>query len=587
MTSRRSIILFWTLLLVPALVLAGSAFRQLSLEQDRIRRASITALGDQARLVAETLDQAMATIQANLTRTLLDINAKDLSTRALGERLLAWEQANPLIRNVFIFHPGKGLVYPWRSQAATGEEKQFINRFNPLMTGEIAFNFNRPADRENKTAAVKTTKPGSLYALSRQSVPPISKEKNRTTDAVQKPAVTLGKSGWVPWFSNNQLYVLGWVQPEPKGMIYGIELEMMALLSRLVTDIPRNSRPGTALVVTDGNDDAIHHTGPLQFDHAPRTKDAVVRMAISGRLPHWSICVFMDESALSGSNAFLVLALVLLGILVTAIVSAGILITRLTLAQIRDARQKTSFVAAVSHELKTPLTNIRMYAELLLSKRVSNPAKQHAYLEVMVAESQRLTRLINNILDFGKLEQGLKKYRISKFDLGEFLVECIRTNQIRLKKAKFELITQVPNQAFPVKTDRDAMAQVFLNLMDNAIKYAGSGRFLKIIMDRTSHDVQVKIQDDGPGINPGLREKIFDNFFRADNSLTTSKPGSGLGLSITRHMLRDIGGDIVMDTSLPQGAGFIIRIPIHEKGNHTCGRGRHKYPDRPDRHPGK
>jgi len=104
MTSRRSIIIFWTLLLVPAMVLAGSAFRQLSFEQERIRRAGITALGDQARLMAQNLDQAMATLQANLTRSLLDINAKDLSTPALGERLLAWEKANPLIRNVFIRH---------------------------------------------------------------------------------------------------------------------------------------------------------------------------------------------------------------------------------------------------------------------------------------------------------------------------------------------------------------------------------------------------------------------------------------------------------------------------------------------------
>ncbi|WP_020589058.1 sensor histidine kinase [Desulfobacter curvatus] len=561
MTSRRSIIIFWTLLLVPAMVLAGFAFRQLSFEQERIRRAGITALEDQARLVVQNLDQTMATLQANLTRSLLDINAQDVSAQTLGEGLLAWEKINPLIRNVFIFHPRQGLLYPRRSRAATGEERQFINRFNPLMTGDISFEFNRPADREDKTTFAKTVRPGSLYALSRQSVPAILEED---TTAAPQTVATLGKSGWIPWFSDNQLYVLGWVQPEPKGMIYGIELEMMVLLSRLMTDIPENSRQGTALVVMDGNGSTIHHTGPLQFNHDPETKDAVARMDISGRLPHWSVCVFTDDSALSESDNFLVIALVLVGILVTAIVSAGVLITRLTLAQSRDARQKTSFVAAVSHELKTPLTSIRMYAELLLSRRVSNPEKQQAYLEVMVAESERLTRLINNILDFGKLEQGRKKYRISEFDMGQFLDECIRTNRIRLKKAGFELITQIPDQAFPVKTDRDAMAQVFLNLMDNAIKYAGSGKFLKIILDRTSHDVQIKIQDDGPGIDPGLREKIFDKFFRADNSLTTSKPGSGLGLSISRHMLRDLGGDIVMDTTLARGTGFIIRTPIHE-----------------------
>jgi len=249
------------------------------------------------------------------------------------------------------------------------------------------------------------------------------------------------------------------VQPEPENMIYGIELEMMVLLSRLMTDIPENSRPGTALVVVDGNGGTIHHTGPLQFDHDLRPKDAVAKMDISGRLPHWAVCVFTDDSALSESDTFLVIALILVGILITAIVSAGVLITRMALAQSRDARQKTSFVAAVSHELKTPLTSIRMYAELLLSKRVSNPEKQQAYLEVMVAESERLTRLINNVLDFGKLEQGRKKYRISEFDMGQFLVECIRTNRLRLKKTGFELITQIPDQAFPVKTDRDAMAQ--------------------------------------------------------------------------------------------------------------------------------
>ncbi|WP_321493840.1 HAMP domain-containing sensor histidine kinase [uncultured Desulfobacter sp.] len=561
MTSRRSIIIFWTLLIVPALVLAGSAFRHLSLEQDRIRMAGITALEDQARLVTENIDRTMDAIQINLTRSLLDIHAKDLPSHILGERLLAWEAVNPLVRNVFIFNPQKGLLYPRRSRAATGEERQFINRFTPLMTGKIPFNFNHPADAENKTAATKTTRSGSLYTLSKQSVPPIPMKKYTEAGTAAQP---LGHSGWIPWFSDNQLYVLGWVQPEQKGLIYGVELEMMALLSRLITTIPLNSRPGTALMVMDGNGAIIHHTGPLKFDHTPSTKEAVIRMDISPRLPHWSVCVFMDDSVLSGRNTFLVLALILVGILVTAIISAGILITRLTLAQIRDARQKTSFVAAVSHELKTPLTSIRMYAELLLSKRVSDPEKQHSYLDVMVAESQRLTRLINNILDFGKIEQGQKNYQISEFDMGEFLYECIATNEIRLKKAGFELILQIPDQAFPVKTDRDAMAQVFLNLMDNAIKYAGSGQFLKIIMDRSSQNIQIKFQDDGPGIPPALREKIFDKFFRADNSLTTSKPGSGLGLSITRHMLRDLGGDIVMDTNLSRGAGFKIRIPIHE-----------------------
>ncbi len=567
MTSRRAIIIFWTLLLVPALVLAGSAFRLLMLEQDRIRMTHITTLEGQARQVALSIDQAVSSIEGNLTRSLLDINASALHPGILEKRLLAWESSNPLIRNVFIFHPRRGLIYPERSRAATSEERQFISRFNPLMSGRLTFDFNRPADRETAPSAPAPTKINSLYALSRQSVPLAAKSTDMPADVnglVDAKGGRTAPAGWIPWFSDNQLYILGWVQPLPGELIFGVELEMMTLLSRLVADIPENERPGTALVVADGDGTPILHTGPLEFAGEMRTKDAALRVDISPRLPHWSVCVFMDKSAFSGARSFLVVSLILVGILITAIVCAGILITRLTLAQMKDARQKTSFVAAVSHELKTPLTSIRMYAELLLSRRVSNPEKQQNYLEVMVAESERLTRLINNILDFGKLEQGRKQYRISRFDMAEILLESIHTSQLRLNKAGFEVITRIPDQKFPVKTDRDAMAQVFLNLFDNAIKYAVSGRFIKIILDRTPDHVVIKIQDDGPGIAPAVREKIFDKFFRADNSLTTAQPGSGLGLSITRQMLEDLDGSIDVDSSVDQGAGFIIRIPIHE-----------------------
>ena len=475
MTSRRAIIIFWTLLLVPALVLAGSAFRLLTLEQDRIRKSNITTLEGQARQVALTLDQAVSSIQANLTRSLLDIHSKGIRPALIEKRLLAWEESNPLIRNVFIFHSPKGLIYPEQSRAATNEERQFISRFAPLMTGRIGFDFNRPAGRETRASTPAPAKTNSLYSLSRQSVPLARKSEALSAggnQAASAKGTGTARSGWVPWFSENQLYILGWVQPEPEGVIFGLELEMITLLSRLVTQIPENSSPGTALVVMDGNGTPVLQTGPLEFDGKVLSKDAMLRLDASFRLPHWSVCVFTDDSAFSGSRSFRVLSLVLVGILVTAIVSAGVLITRLTLAQIKDARQKTSFVAAVSHELKTPLTSIRMYAELLLSKRVSNPEKQNNYLEVMVAESERLTRLINNILDFGKLEQGKKQYRVSEFDMADILKECIHTNELRFKKAGFNLITKIPDQAFPVATDRDAMAQVFLNLFDNAIKYA-------------------------------------------------------------------------------------------------------------------
>jgi len=535
--GRPSILIFWTLLLIPTLILAGVAFRLLSHEQERIRRNSADALLDQARVIARSIDLSLETVQENLTGSLLDIPPGDIEPR-----LMSWERLNPLVRNVFIFHPEGGLEYPERSIASTQEERQFIDRFSPLFSGRLSFGFNK-LSKEGTTVQASSRK--KLYALSRET----------------QPTQSTTKSGWIPWFSDNRLYILGWVRQNETEPVYGVELELMVLLSRLTAEFPENSRPGTALVLMDGSHTPIHQSGPLETDG---DKTPVGRIMVSPHLPHWTITAFTGKDASGTGQSFLILSLILVGILLTAIVSGGILITRLTLQNIKDARQKTSFVASVSHELKTPLTSIRMYAELLLSKRIKDPDKQHHYLEVIVQESGRLTRLINNVLDFGKLEQGKKKYHPTPFDMVVFLEELIRTHEIRIQNTGLQIIKEFSMGSFTVNTDRDAMEQVVLNLLDNALKYAGRGQFIKFILIREGNDIQVKLQDDGPGIAPNTREQVFKKFFRADNSLTTVQPGSGLGLSIARQMLRDLGGDLTIEPDLRKGACFTIRIPFDE-----------------------
>ena len=130
MTGRHSILIFWALLLVPALILGGAAFRLLSHEQERIRRTSTEALMDQARVMARSMDLSLETVQENMTGSLLDIEPE-----ALENRLVAWERTNPLVRNVFIYSPETGLEYPKKSMAATREERQFTARFSSLFTG--------------------------------------------------------------------------------------------------------------------------------------------------------------------------------------------------------------------------------------------------------------------------------------------------------------------------------------------------------------------------------------------------------------------------------------------------------------------
>ena len=230
-----------------------------------------------------------------------------------------------------------------------------------------------------------------------------------------------------------------------------------------------------------------------------------------------------------------------------------------------DARQKTSFVSNVSHELKTPLTSIRMFAELLLEGRVNDKDKKNKYLGIIVSESRRLTRLVNNVLDFSRLEQGKKKYNIEAIDLVSFLMEIIEFHKPRLKDNNMKTNLNIPDKNIIIKTDRDALEQVILNLMDNAIKYASSGGEISLSMDADENKIEIRIEDRGPGIPDAHRNKIFDKFHRVDDSLTATKQGSGLGLSIAKRMLEDIGGSLSYTPRQGGGSCFVVKIPVNQE----------------------
>ncbi|HCY86968.1 MAG TPA: hypothetical protein DHV36_17690 [Desulfobacteraceae bacterium] len=574
MTARRPILLFWILLLVPALILGGVALRMLILEQERSRRSYETTLTEQAYAIAESIELALVGVQDNLTRALLDL-APQNHPADLETRLLAWEKTNPLIRNVFVYHPDQGLLYPPRSMAATSEERQFTQRFDTFFSGQTRFDADNPASGTEPSRPKSIAEPSpstartsrqSLYELSRVGEPVQKRTFSVQADAEESMKTA---SGWIPWFSQNRLHLLGWVRLGT-GPVYGVELELMTFLSRLITDFPQNRQPNTAMVLTDGTGAPLHRSGSGEID---AQAVPLARIGVSKHLPHWEISVFAHDDAFGSGTGFMVISLTLVGILMAAILFGGVMITRLTLSKIRDARLKTSFVASVSHELKTPLTSIRMYGELLQSGRIRDTAKQDRYLQVIVGESQRLTRLINNVLDFGKLEQGRKQYHPTRFDPARFLSDLVRDQSIRIQEKGLEAILEIPPGKYRVTTDRDALEQAILNLLDNALKYAGEGRFIRFTLEQTAgRDILIRICDDGPGIDAALSEKIFEKFYRVDDSLTATQPGSGFGLSIARQMLRDLGCDLYYTPAretAPEnksltGCCFTIRIPDHD-----------------------
>jgi len=229
------------------------------------------------------------------------------------------------------------------------------------------------------------------------------------------------------------------------------------------------------------------------------------------------------------------------------------------------SRQKTDFVSNVSHELKTPLTSIRMFSELLAEGRVTDARKQREYLGVITAETARLSRLINNVLDFARMERGEKKYRFENLDLVRLVRETVETYRPHLEASGFALQCDLPAEALEVKGDADALAQVLVNLISNAEKYSADKKEITIRLGKSDQQPSIEVLDRGIGVPAGCDQKIFEQFYRAHDSLSSGIQGSGLGLTLARQIARAHGGDVTCRPRSGGGTCFVFYLPIKSR----------------------
>jgi signal transduction histidine kinase len=206
-----------------------------------------------------------------------------------------------------------------------------------------------------------------------------------------------------------------------------------------------------------------------------------------------------------------------------------------------------------------------MFSELLSENRVADPAKQRAYLQIITAETARLTRLINNVLDFSRMERGEKKYNFRDADLVNIVRETVQTYRPHLENSGFQMDCALPPGELPIRADTDAIAQVIVNLLSNAEKYSSGEK--KIAVEASRRDgplpcAEVKILDRGPGVPRGSEEKIFEKFYRAHDSLGSGIQGSGLGLTLARQIARAHGGDVIYQPRPAGGSCFSLRLPL-------------------------
>ncbi|HUB68552.1 MAG TPA: HAMP domain-containing sensor histidine kinase [Candidatus Methylacidiphilales bacterium] len=384
-------------------------------------------------------------------------------------------------------------------------------------------------------------------------------------------------SGVLARFLDNKLQLMVWYHPSAESdFVFGAQLDQSRLLARLRFVLPSAQAPSPDRAATASGaatyclallDDDGHPVARSIPGFSADWKHPFVATEIGEALPHWEAALYLtDPQQLSKSARTLRLTLSLIVVLlVVAIVAGGSLIAADMRRQLRLAQQKTDFVSNVSHELKTPLTSIRMFADLLAEGRVSEPERQSTYLKIISAESARLTRLINNVLDFARQERGAPDGERIPCDLTEVTRDVADTCRPHLEAAGQNFSCEIEAKTVPILGDRDALSQIVLNLISNAEKYGGGEILVRIRRQQTPAGAFgcVDVLDRGPGIPPKQIESIFLPFHRLDDSLSSGIPGSGLGLTLARRMARAHGGDITYTNRAGGGSCFTLAVPLN------------------------
>jgi len=368
-----------------------------------------------------------------------------------------------------------------------------------------------------------------------------------------------GRSGILPRLSDEGLELLFWTQGREKNGVTGCTLNMHLLRERLVAALPEILSDVRVLTVLNEAGEPLFvppGAGGLEW------KKPFVAREISSLLPRWEVGAWLVDPGMIASLARTTNLAVwlLVAVLLVTVATGGTVVLRTLSAEMRLARQKTTFVANVSHELKTPLTSIRLFAEMLLQHRQPDEARRDDYLRTMVSEAERLSRLVDNVLTFSRRDADSPDCIKEKLNLAELVRETVEQLRPHLVLHGFSLQVEAP-EMLPVQGHAEGLRQVLMNLLSNAEKYSEGRREVTVIVCSEGNEAVVEVTDRGIGVPPSQAARIFEEFYRGDDSLTSTRRGTGLGLSIARHIARKHGGDVTFRPRDEGGSVFSLRIP--------------------------
>jgi two-component system, OmpR family, phosphate regulon sensor histidine kinase PhoR len=331
---------------------------------------------------------------------------------------------------------------------------------------------------------------------------------------------------------------------------------LVAELPRVYRDVERG---GSRMNVIDED-------GRIVFGPPIKVGDFTVGRKFPTTLYNWRLQLALTTADELGQKVerqrMIELAMVSLAALVAI---AGVAIV--VLASVKEQRLaalKSDFVANVSHELKTPLALVRMFGEMLLAERVTSEEKRRQYLSIIVSESERLTALIENVLDFAQVERGKVAYEFAEHDVGEVVGRAVDIYRYRAEREDVRVSFRAAAGMPAALVDARALELAVINLLDNALKYAKDGGQVDVTVEASGKTISVAVSDRGPGIDADEQRRIFDRFVRGRRASEQRVRGSGIGLALVKHIAESHGGSARVRSPVTddgRGSSFELRLP--------------------------
>ncbi len=360
---------------------------------------------------------------------------------------------------------------------------------------------------------------------------------------------------------SEQPKAIGGIMFDPDFLERFLPESLNALLAENGSETRNDPHPQPAIMLHLFRD----HT-PLAASSGWDGGDAEVERKLEGAFPDLVMAIRYPGTTIHAINQrFLRSSFFILGTLSLLLV-IGLFFTYRSVTQAMElAKLKSDIVSNVSHELRTPLALIRLYAETLELGRIPDEQRKLEYYRIVRKESERLTALINNILDFSRIEAGRKEYDFRETDLSSLVRETLDSYHYQIQQTGFRYEEKITSDLPPVNVDREAIARSLLNLVNNALKYSAEEKYLSVNLYRENGSVKLDVIDHGIGIPRTEQHKIFDKFYRVCDPMCHDNKGSGLGLALVHHIVNAHGGMVTVESSPGKGSKFTITLPLNQQ----------------------